>query len=237
MGTATTASALPASSAPASSNKFDRWSIDRYAGSGVLSDVERIRSSLEVAAEAVQGGRVIAFASARTGEGKTTAMAALANHLVRVRGQSVLVVDGTGSQALAKALGLPQVGSLVDVEAVIAASGIHQGPSEGAKLVVAKRTEPPHSQADPLHNPATVERLRRAFDYVLIEFPSFAQSADVVQSVRLFTGVVLVIEAGQTRWQVVQNLSENIQAHGGKILGVILNRRRYYVPNWIYRWF
>ena len=47
-------------------------------------------------------------------------------------------------------------------------------------------------------------------------------------------GVVLVLEAEKTRWQVADKARESIENHGGKVLGVVLNKRRYYIPDFIY---
>ena len=47
-------------------------------------------------------------------------------------------------------------------------------------------------------------------------------------------GVILVVEAECTRWQIVQQTKENIEIRGGKVLGVILNKRRFYIPKFVY---
>jgi len=232
MRIAATADSPSATVAAVSGQKLAKLRVGRAAGLGIMSDMERIRASVEGAAVSMKGGQVIAFASAHAGEGKTTALAEFSKHLVRARGRSVLVVDATGTAALGHALGVAKPGSLADVEAMMQA----RLPLEPGSLHVARLTEPLHSEAVPSHDRDTIERLRQAFDYVLVEFPSFAQSTDILLNARLFTGIVIIIEAGRTRWQVVQNLSENLTAHGGRILGVILNRRHYYIPGWIYRW-
>jgi Mrp family chromosome partitioning ATPase len=48
-------------------------------------------------------------------------------------------------------------------------------------------------------------------------------------------GVVLVVEAEKTRWQVVENLKEKIQNVGGNIIGVVFNKRRFYIPEALYK--
>ncbi|MFB3123892.1 MAG: cobalamin biosynthesis protein CobQ, partial [Candidatus Binatia bacterium] len=49
-------------------------------------------------------------------------------------------------------------------------------------------------------------------------------------------GVVLVVESGRTRRQVAFNAKKQLEEAGGKLLGVVLNKRRYYIPEFIYRW-
>jgi Mrp family chromosome partitioning ATPase len=47
-------------------------------------------------------------------------------------------------------------------------------------------------------------------------------------------GVVLVVEAEKTRWPVAETVRDKIKNSGGNILGIVLNKRRYYIPDWIY---
>jgi Mrp family chromosome partitioning ATPase len=48
-------------------------------------------------------------------------------------------------------------------------------------------------------------------------------------------GVVLVVEAEKTRWPVAENVRDKIKGSGGNILGIVLNKRRYYIPEWVYK--
>ena len=52
---------------------------------------------------------------------------------------------------------------------------------------------------------------------------------------RKVDGVVIVVEADKTRWPVVQSVREKIVQHGGRLLGMVLNKRRYYIPEFIYK--
>jgi protein-tyrosine kinase len=46
--------------------------------------------------------------------------------------------------------------------------------------------------------------------------------------------VVLVVEAEKTKWPVIQDVKEKLISHGGNILGIVFNKRRYYIPRWLY---
>ena len=43
-------------------------------------------------------------------------------------------------------------------------------------------------------------------------------------------------EAGKTREQVAVWAKKELEEAGGKVLGVVLNKRKYYIPEWIYKW-
>lgn len=48
-------------------------------------------------------------------------------------------------------------------------------------------------------------------------------------------GVVLVIHAGHTRWHAARHHAERLRYAGGTLIGVVLNRKKTYIPGWIYR--
>jgi len=52
---------------------------------------------------------------------------------------------------------------------------------------------------------------------------------------RKVDGVVLVILSEKTRKQVAQKAKREIEEAGGHILGVVLNKRKYYIPKWLYK--
>ena len=48
-------------------------------------------------------------------------------------------------------------------------------------------------------------------------------------------GVILVVESGRTRRPTAIKAKKELEQAGAKIIGVILNRRKYYIPEWIYK--
>lgn len=77
--------------------------------------------------------------------------------------------------------------------------------------------------------------LRERFDFILIDSPPATLSADSLSMVRRADGVVLVVEAEKTKWPVAAAVRDKIIQHGGNVLGVVFNRRKYYIPGWLYR--
>lgn len=76
--------------------------------------------------------------------------------------------------------------------------------------------------------------LKQKYDFILIDSAPASLSPDGIEISRRVDGVVLVVEAEKTRWQVVSNLKEKIVHGGGNILGIVFNKRRYYIPDRIY---
>jgi Mrp family chromosome partitioning ATPase len=78
------------------------------------------------------------------------------------------------------------------------------------------------------------ERLRERFDYIIIDGDSVLGSSQVSLLVRSFDGVLLAVACERTKWEVVQQVKDKIHQGGGQVLGVILNRRKYYIPKVFY---
>ena len=87
----------------------------------------------------------------------------------------------------------------------------------------------------PLQMDVFLKKMRQRFDLVLVDSQPAILSTDGLALSSKVDGVVLVVEAEKTRWPVVQTAKENILRNGGKILGIVLNKRRFYIPEFIYK--
>ncbi|HTF70218.1 MAG TPA: hypothetical protein VK638_46835 [Edaphobacter sp.] len=85
------------------------------------------------------------------------------------------------------------------------------------------------------HRRDCINLLRKEFDYALIDCSSLKESSDLLSVAPFVDGVILVIEANKTRREQIQHAERTIEAAKGKLLGHILNKRTYTIPEWIYR--
>ncbi|PKN64361.1 MAG: hypothetical protein CVU57_14925 [Deltaproteobacteria bacterium HGW-Deltaproteobacteria-15] len=77
--------------------------------------------------------------------------------------------------------------------------------------------------------------MRAKFDHIILDGPpvlSFSETRVLCSKV---DGVVMVVAAGKTREHVAKRAKQEIEGAGGKILGLVLNRRKFFIPEWIYR--
>ncbi len=81
----------------------------------------------------------------------------------------------------------------------------------------------------------TLDGLRKEFDLILIDAPALGPSSEAALLSSVADGVVLVVEARKTRWQVARHALDQVGAQKGKVLGVVLNKRRFYIPGFLYR--
>ena len=78
-----------------------------------------------------------------------------------------------------------------------------------------------------------LEKLMNRFDFIFIDSPP-----DTVFSIGLATsasvnGVVLVLDAEKTCLDEAKNLTDKISDNGGKVLGVVVNKQRNHIPEFI----
>lgn len=78
--------------------------------------------------------------------------------------------------------------------------------------------------------------LRKYFDLVIIDAPSLDTEPYGVELTRYADGVVIVLEAEKTKAFAVENLKEKISTNSGRILGVVLNKRCFHIPDQVYSW-
>jgi len=81
---------------------------------------------------------------------------------------------------------------------------------------------------------ARMKELRESFDYVLINTPGADKSADASVLGRLADGAILVVEANSALREVVQKTKQSLDASGVRLLGAVLNNRRYPIPQALY---
>ena len=81
----------------------------------------------------------------------------------------------------------------------------------------------------------SVDALRVSFDNILIDCGSLYKSADAAVLASSVDGVVIVVEAGRSRRDQIVNAQRTVAQAGGNFLGFVLNKRRYPVPEWLYR--
>lgn len=80
-----------------------------------------------------------------------------------------------------------------------------------------------------------LQDLRQRFDLIVIDAPPVPQSLNAGLMASQTDGVVLVVESEKVRWQVVSHGIVQITGHGGRVLGIIINNKRHYIPEFIYK--
>jgi Mrp family chromosome partitioning ATPase len=89
--------------------------------------------------------------------------------------------------------------------------------------------------------PATVHETREMmqslsaeFDLVIVDLPAL-DAPGALEWGSLVDGILVVIEAERVRWQVVERGIGLLEQAGSTVLGTVINKRRDYIPNWLYK--
>lgn len=78
-------------------------------------------------------------------------------------------------------------------------------------------------------------KLRQSFDFILIDSSPMGASDAALAVCSSTDGVILVVEAEKARSRVVANLLARISQSDGKVLGLVFNKQRFYIPGWLYK--
>jgi Mrp family chromosome partitioning ATPase len=72
-------------------------------------------------------------------------------------------------------------------------------------------------------------------DWVMFDAPHINSYDDSIALAARVDGVIMVVEAEKTRWEVAEHAKQRVENSNGKILGVILNKRQSHIPDWLYK--
>jgi len=182
--------------------------------------------------------KTLQFIGSREGEGTST----IAREFARISstriGKSVLLLDGDRHQATQKHFfALKSEYSWID--ALVRAESVDDALNQigDSKLFVSPSCNSSTSTPEIFDSPrfeSFWRNLRDRFDLILIDSPPLTISPDGLAIASRVDGVILVLEAEKTRWQTAKNVKDSIARVGGNVLGIVLNKRRYYIPPAIY---
>jgi Mrp family chromosome partitioning ATPase len=80
-----------------------------------------------------------------------------------------------------------------------------------------------------------LDKFRLKYPYVLIDCPSLRETQDAVRLAPMADGIILVVEANRTQKEQLAYAEKTIESAKGKILGYVLNKRTYVIPDWLSR--
>ena len=82
---------------------------------------------------------------------------------------------------------------------------------------------------------ARVLELRKEFDFVIVDAPPLTRYPDAIALGQVSDGIVLILEANSTRREAALAAMEGLRSSGIKIIGAVLNKRTFPIPEKIYR--
>ncbi|APC14790.1 cobalamin biosynthesis protein CobQ [Pseudomonas frederiksbergensis] len=184
--------------------------------------------------------RVLFLTAANSGDGISTSALALARQLSEMSSGRVLLVDASQSaNNLSHQLGVQKERGFRDLlfnqdnaprleDCILEVSTLpfHVLPN-GRHIRGAEHLTP--EQLRPL-----LKQLAEQYRFVVIDGDPVYSAADTLVIATLVDGVVLVVRAEDTRWEVAQAATQRLSQAGAKVVGSVFNGRKYYMPKWLY---
>ncbi len=203
----------------------------------LTEELGRFRHGVESALP--QPHRTLVMTSANGGEGTTTLTVLLGTSLAVRDGKKTCIVDANFKS--------PRASNVFGLLGQPGYSDYCTGKAELGRVL--RRTESPDlfvmGIGTEVLNPSLVvghERARRLaseleqrFDYVLFDCGPVLTSAETAQVAATVHGTVLVVRAHRTKREVLAKADKMIRLGGGTVVGSVLNRRHFPIPEAIYR--
>ncbi|MFJ3369539.1 CpsD/CapB family tyrosine-protein kinase [Pseudomonas sp. NPDC086251] len=185
--------------------------------------------------------RILFLTAANPGAGTTTSALALASQLAQMSSGQVLLVDASQSATnLTQQLGLTKERGFRDLlfntqsppllqDCVVDVSSLpfHILPNgryvRGIEHLTPERLSP------------LLDQLGSQYRFVVIDGDAVYSAADTLVISTQVDGVIMVVRSEDTRWEVAQAAVQRLTQAGAKLVGSVFNRRKYYMPKWLYK--
>lgn len=118
------------------------------------------------------------------------------------------------------------------------ARALQNPPREGVtELHLSTDDVPRLTSAEESEFKKLLQSLEQAYSVIIWDLPPADKAIQSRMIGQHTQGMVLVAEAGKTRWQSANYAIEHLRFSGCTLLGVILNKKKAYIPNCVYRLF
>jgi len=179
--------------------------------------------------------RIIALVSPGRREGTTSCTVSLGRFLAARRGRVLMVDANAHDPALHQISGVEQAGGVREVFEGDLSLELAVKPTSVSGLFVMTSGG---SMADGQVQPALLrDRIFNTacdYDFVLVDCPAVNVYEGSASIAALCEGVILVVEGGRTLRQSAKAAKQLLARASCNILGVFINKRRYYIPQFLY---
>ena len=180
----------------------------------------------------------VALVGCRSGEGVSTAAGLLARQSALQSGGRVLVVDANSRSPSQHLSFLTKLSPGLTDFTSNGRPGLSciQSTEIGNLDVLSAGDGKPELSANGLKAlAAALPALKREYSHIIFDLPAVQEHSPAMQITGLMDGVILVVEAESTRWEVAGRAKEDLLQSNSKLLGVILNKTKKHIPDWLYK--
>ncbi len=187
-----------------------------------------------------QSVRTVVFTGVTPRCGTTTAAVAVAQELASLAGLRTLLVDlNLRRPGIAKVVSSDIAPIEESWESLQSSSEplVTAAAASVAKLRVLAPAASPQARVSAELVKRVIDRSAQGFDIIIFDTPPVLGYADAFVAAGVTQAMVLVVEAGQTPFEVIDRIKHEVGVRGITLLGAVLNKHRRFIPGWIYRVF
>ncbi len=223
----------PAPSPPVAAPRVERTSGN---GAGMELEMSTLYQTVTAALPG-NGHRSILFVGSRSSEGTSTIAREFSRTVASRMEKEVVLVDCDGSY---NGLVYPEMDPELRLDASLSGGQIEKAlcPVDGSSLCIF-----PLFRLSDRYRPQVIDFgngggfwnfLKERFELIVVDLPPAMMHTSGPSIIPLVDGVIIVVEAEKTRWQVALSVKEKIVKNGGTVLGVVFNKQQHYIPQFIY---
>ncbi|MBI5837802.1 MAG: CpsD/CapB family tyrosine-protein kinase [Candidatus Eisenbacteria bacterium] len=171
------------------------------------------------------------------GEGATTTVLGYARTLAADGRLRILMVDAEGTdRTISSTWADPGAAGWSDLASPAQVTSVVRGTPLANLQVLpfgSRNTASPAQLAELLIE--ATRQVAQQYDYVLFDLGSVLQTPTAHYLAGAMDGILLVVHASGTRREICQKAVEELRKTDTPVLGVVLNRRRYVIPEAVYK--
>ncbi|HOO38729.1 MAG TPA: CpsD/CapB family tyrosine-protein kinase [Deltaproteobacteria bacterium] len=203
----------------------------------IEEEYHRMKHKLAVALPETKK-KVLLFSCSSHGEGTTSIVLGFATSLAKGNEQVLLVDANVRNPTLHDFLGVDKKTGFVEL--ILGEKSLPEVVKKtkinNLKVITAGILHSnPFSLFESAYLDSLIDQMKNEADWILFDSAPINSYIDSVALASKMDGVLMVVQAEKTRWEVAQTAKKRIEDAQGTLLGVILNRRKMYIPEWAYK--
>lgn len=175
-------------------------------------------------------GMIVTFISARAGEGTSTVARSFAQAFCAETGKKALLIEVSEDEVSSSPGIVERVATGTDISESLVDTGSGVFVGRWTTSVKGKSTS-----GRVIQDKAFWQVLSNNFAVVIIDAPALQTSHEGISFAQASHQSVLVVEAEETRKEVIENLCETLKTANAKIAGIVMNKRKFYIPESLYK--
>ena len=211
---------------------LDRGNLFPPPPPGQMAEFERLANAL-IHMHGGAEGQTVVFASTVAGEGASFVSYNCARYISLLLDIKVAWIDGNFRSPQKKL-----AGQRPSLRELILDTGEFPAFDDQPELVVIGNGDTNVKGTALLQSPRyreLLQHLQRYFFFTIIDAPPILEGVEVPHLAEPTQGVVVVVESRKLKREVIQHGIEQLRDQGVHVLGTVLNKRAFDIPNFIYK--